>query len=363
MKNCLILALCILLVCAAVTGCARQGETPGGTVMIVTTAKANGEAGGKALSLSFDGNGYVLERQIPGNRFVYTYDLDGKLLLAQRLLGSEGKLQSQTAYTYDTEGKLVKTEGFGYDEVYTEYLTEFTYDDAGNLIRKSQYQNDELLREYRYDADGKLLESGSYIAGESRTVYTYGTDGRLQRSETTRNGEVYSGWEYTYDANGRLSVEVCFRMSDGERKQLRNFYTYDEHGRCVRYDLGGFQGEKSYEVYTYDAMGNLLSGTYHHYSGSVESYSWTYDAQGRMLSMEREGEGYEFGYAWCYDEQGNMTAMTDQGEHLTFCYTWPEELPSWLREEIAGLITGLTEQEIRSPRIYTRLWNFEERNT
>lgn len=106
----------------------------------------------------------------------------------------------------------------------------------------------------------------------------------------------------------------------------------------------------------------MLSSAYHHYTGDVSTYRWTYDQQGRMLSMRNEDYWY-VGCSWRYDQQGNMVAMTSQGEETIFCYTWPVDLPAWLQEEIAVQITGLTNLEVYTPKVYTRLWNFEERNT
>ncbi len=354
--------LVLLLIMAVCVGCTEPGEKEAKSTEIVIVSQETGETATKeaCLTLFFDGSQYRLERYAPGNRYVRTYDLEGRLLLSQRFLGE--KLQSQTAYTYDAEGKLVKTEGFGYNEVYTTYLTEFFYDAAGNLTQKCEYTNEELQFAYIYDAQGRLVEGYGYFAGVSHTVYIYGVDGKLLRSETQRDGEISGGWQYTYDQNGRLVREDQFRISNGKRIELTNSYVHDEQGRCVRYNLGGFQGEQSYEEYTYDTAGNMLSSTYHHYTGDVSTYRWSYDDQGRMLSMQN-GNTWYVGCRWNYDQQGNVTAMTNQGEEIFFHYTWPEDLPAWMKKEIAVQITGLTKLEIYTPQVYTRLWNFDKRTS
>lgn len=354
-------AILLIAALAACVGCTEPKVEDKPTEIVLVSRKTGETAAEEAcLTLFFDGSQYRLERYIPGNRFVRTYDLEGKLLLNQRFLGE--KLHSQTAYTYDAEGKLVKSEGFGYNEVYTTYLTEFFYDAAGNLSRKCEHTNEELMFEYLYDTQGRLVEGYGHLAGVSHTVYTYDDAGKLLRSETEKDGELSGGWQYTYDETGRLIREDQFRISNGKRIELTNSYIYDEQGRCVRYNLGGFQGEQSYEEYTYDAAGNMLSSAYHHYTGDVSTYRWTYDDQGRMLSMQNEDYWY-VGCSWRYDQQGNVAAMTSQGEETIFCYAWPEDLPTWLHEEIAVQIAGLTNLEVYTPRTYTRLWNFEKRNS
>lgn len=355
----MLLIIASLAACAGCVALPLEDEKPT-EIVIVSKSVGENAADEACLALFFDGSQYRLERYIPGNRFVRTYDPEGKLLLNQRFLGE--KLQSQTAYSYDADGKLVKTDGFGYDEVYTTYHTEYVYDDAGNLIQKNAYVNEELQFEYHYDNNGRLVEGYGHIAGVNHTVYTYDADGKLLYSETQRDGELSGGWQYTYDESGRLVREDQFRISNGKRIELTNSYVYDEQGRCVRYNLGGFQGEQSYEEYTYDAAGNMLSSAYHHYTGDVSTYRWTYDEQGRMLSMQNEDHWY-VGCSWRYDQQGNVAAMTSQGEETIFCYTWPEALPAWLQDEIAAQITGLTKLEVYTPEVYTRLSNFEERNT
>ena len=406
MKNAkisLVTAICMVLICTIVIGCAAalttdgaqlqqgtepepQPTTPPGTSGDLSTEPKQTEPAPTApvasanltvtvekmcktygsydaiMTLAYNEKGDLVELRKDSRSMQYTYD-DQRNLICQKTYFPEGELIAQTSYTYDAFGRLTQTEGFGYNEVYTEYLTQYTYDENGNLIHQKNYTDGELLSEFLYDAKGNLVEANSYYGGEYdlRTVYTYRADGKLQRSETERGGALYSGWEYFYDENGRPIRQERFIMSDGVRKELTNTYTYDENGRCIRYDMGGFQGEHMHETYTYDAMGNMLSSVYTGYDGSTVGYRWCYDGDGRMLSWTSETRMGTTTYTWDYDAQGNVIALTQDAAgtqmKYTFQYTWPEaELPQEVWEQITEQIAVFTGVSLYTPEIYSRLY-------
>lgn len=314
----------------------------------------------ETLALVYNEKGQLLEYQAGYRKLLYTYDEDGNMS-CRKMYNSAGEQMEQIDYTYDAQGRLVQTKGFGYAEVYTTYKTEYIYDENGNLIHKKDYQNGELFTEEVYDAAGNLLEGFSYMGGgyDSHSVYTYGEAGNLLSVETERGGEAYSGWYYFYDKDGRLVREERFLMSRGERKELTNTYTYDENGRCIRYDMGGFQGEQSYETYTYDAAGNMLSSEYHHYqeSGST-GYYWTYDEEGRITSWKSTNRQGTTTYTWEYDEQGNVGKFAQDTMTYSFSYTWPEaQLPQAAWEEIFHRIAAFTGLSVYDPETYARIYD------
>lgn len=405
LKGILVTLVCMVLLCAIVTGCTAAGSTggqqnlendpsttqpstppvtsPSTTVgtepadpqptepeepngILITVEKEDNvyDSVNETMKLVFDDNGNLVEYWVGIRKLVYTYDDRGNML-SKSIYYQSGELNSQTNYTYDEAGRLVKTEGFGYAEVYTTYMSEFFYDDAGNLIREKAYENGELWKEEVYDANGNILEGFSYMGGgyDFHSVYTYDEAGKLQSIRTDRSGEPRSGGDYFYDEAGRLIREEIFQISNGERKELVNTYTYDENGRCIRYDIGGYQGEQSYETYTYDDAGRMLSSEYHHYqeSGNAGNY-WTYDEAGRITSWTSTNRQGTTVYTWEYDEQGNACKHTQDTAGTDFVYsfhyTWPEEtLPQEAWDMIRLLMDQFSLVSVYTPEVYARIYD------
>lgn len=403
-KNCVATIISLTLICAMVAGCVAASPTDGqqnsNTVLPTTTPTTSpSTAAGtqptataptqpaqpddpnrhtvtvlkedktygyydETMALVYNEKGQLLEYQARYRKIVYTYDEDGKVS-CRKMYNSAGELTEQFDYTYDGQGRLAQSEGFGYAEVYTRYRNEYIYDENGNLIHEKSYQNGELFAEKRYDANGNLLEGGTYYGGgyDTHSVYTYDDAGKLLQVYTEQGGEPSGGCDYFYDANGRLIREERYLISKGVRKELTNTYTYDENGRCVRYDMGGYQGEQSYETYTYDAAGNMLSSEYHHYEESGNTgYYWTYDDAGRITSWTSTNRQGTTTYTWTYDDQGNVVALSQAMASITnkfaFSYSWPEvELSQQVWEELAARIAAFTGVAVYTPETYARIYD------
>ena len=269
----------------------------------------------------------------------------------------------QTNYTYDADGRLIQTDGFNYSSagVNTPYVVQYSYDSNGNLIGEKVYRYGELTEEHTYDASGNLIEIRDVQYGR-RKIFTYTAEGKLKSEYTELYGEPQSGSEYFYDANGRLIRVERYTIYSGKRKELAHSFTYDENGRCIRFDIGSFQGEQSYETYTYDAAGRMLSSEYHDYDGRDTGYYWTYDEAGRMTSwtsINRQGTTI---FTWTYDEDGMVTVLTKEptafGGPCTFVYTWPEtELPQTVWETVVERIAAFTGVSVYTPERYARIYN------
>lgn len=359
-KISIIAAVCMVLICAIVVGCAAAGPNVRYTITVQKKDMMLKDADAETMVLSYDGSGYQLERQFGAYTVRRTYDEKGNVLSYKKYISASEELTEETDYFYNRAGQLIRAEGFGCGDwdVRVDYLREYSYDDAGNMTHEQTYQDGELFEEYYYDAIGNLTEEFRYYGGgyDIHTVYTYTEDGKLLSNYTERGGELYSGWDYFYDESGRIVREERFTISDGVRKELTNTYTYDENGRCVRYDMGGFQGECSYEIYSYDAAGNMLSSMYTDREGETTGYRWTYDAQGRMLSMESVSKGYNFKHTWTYDAQGNVETMSGQGNRYTFSYSLAEvTMPQKMQEEIRRYFAGFTGLSVYTPDNYSRL--------
>lgn len=393
-------ALCVVLICAVVAGCVAAGPanvqshppvttptsisttapTPSATTppttgstqptdptvrYTVTVEKTDETIGvqSETMILAFNERGELLEYWSGNIKILYTYDSQGRIL-SENAYYLSGELVEQTNYTYDADGRLIQMDGFDYSSagVNIPYVVQYCYDSNGNLIEEQIYQSGELSGGHIYDANGNLIEV--YWAGDlQHEWYTYTAEGKLKSKYTELYGEPQSGSEYFYDANGRLIRVERFIMSRDVRKELTNTFTYDENGRCIRYDMGGFQGEQSYETYTYDAAGRMLSSEYHHYeeSGST-GYYWTYDEEGRITSWKSTHRQDTYLFTWTYDDDGMVTVLTKEptafGGPCTFVYTWPEtELPQTVWETVVERIAAFTGVSVYTPERYARIYN------
>lgn len=314
------------------------------------------------MILVFNDRGDLLEYWNGNVKILYTYDSQGRIL-SENAYYLSGELVEQTNYTYDADGRLIQTDGFNYSPagVNTPYVVQYSYDSNGNLTGAYLYEHGELSGGYLYDENGNLTEV--YWAGDlQHEWYTYTAEGKLKSEYTELFGEPKSGSEYFYDDSGRLIRVERFTIYSGKRKELTNTFTYDENGRCIRYDMGGFQGEQSYETYTYDAAGNMLSSEYHDYDGRDTGYYWTYDEEGRITSWKSTHRQGTYLFTWTYDDDGMVTALTKEpaafGGPCTFVYTWPEtELPQTVWETVVERIAAFTGVSVYTPERYARIYN------
>ena len=305
---------------------------------------------GNTTHFVYDDNGNVLSQTDPlGNTVTNAYDADGRLSSKTDAMGNV------TNYTYDkfgsigtitdAEGNAVKNE---YDSVGqllsvnamgTDLLT-FTYNKKGLL----ETQTDALgnTETYTYDKDNNISSITDNIGKFMN--FTYDSDGNVL-SMTNGTGTVT---EFTYDANGNCASKKLTYTMDGEKKEITEFYQYDEYGNLVQVtDSDGNITTNEYNEidkisasidsngkktsYTYDKRGNLTKVTYP--DGTSESF--TYDKEdnnitatdrlGRKFTMEYDKAGnlakktypnntfetYE------YNANGNLTAQTSASGSVT----------------------------------------------
>ena len=234
----------------------------------------------------------------------YTYDAVGNVLTVTDRNGTITReydaLNRITKYT-DTFGKVIQYE----------------YDAAGNLV-KMIYPDDTAVL-YAYDANNALSTVTDW-AGRV-TAYTYDANGKVtgvtkpdgsitttvydskQRItstvEKTSADAIITGFEYTYDALGRIFVEKHLA------KTVKLCYTYDSLSRVTKRTVTDLNDVTlSEETFSYDAAGNLVGG-------STET-GFVYDTNNRLISIDGE--------AVSYDADGNMLSMTPDGEETAFEY-------------------------------------------
>ena len=399
-KNSITAAICMVLICAMTAGCTAtmptsgQNDSPATTLTTtppststtaptapeptvtqptqpvdpaacytVTVEKKDETHGVENATLIFVFNerGDLLEYRTDSLKFLYTYDSQGRII-SENAYYLSGELVEQTNYTYDTDGRLIQMDGFDYSSagVNIPYVVQYCYDSNGNLIEEQIYQSGELSGVHIYDENGNLTEK--YWAGDlQHEWYTYTAEGKLQSVYTELYGEPYSGCDYFYDENGNLIREERFIIYSDKRKEWANTYTYDENGRCIRYDMGSYKSEPSYQTYTYDAAGNMISCEYPSRDGRMTGYFWTYDEAGRMTSVKFNSQQGPPSYIWDYDAKGMIYKLTRTmpGADLiySFHYTWPEaELTQHALEEIASRIAKFAGVSGYAPERHARIY-------
>lgn len=278
----IIAAICMVLVCAIVTGCVATGpnakEEPEAkqTVYLPATYKYAGE-----YKISNRETGHLsIERQ-------YSYDEAGRCIRCEEAIESEerGHLENTYQFAYDEKGNLIseslhqKGQKGGREwEGGSTYTLHYTYDKYGRaeqceleamsadneLLRNATYRfaydaqgnletltvNDETWYYYSYDEQGKMIaETYCHLLPESdpnadtykylnfQTVYQRNTQGKV--------ASVYSQYAYSVENVGADGLDQL------EFKFNANSYTfhYDEGGNLIRYNLsaGTEVGQQKYD--------------------------------------------------------------------------------------------------------------------
>lgn len=177
-------------------------------------------------------NPFTMQQYIPkdfqsGMDYMLYYDESGKI---SQIGGQHGYY----TYTpnYDQAGKI-SSMTVQFDE--SARLIQYTYDDADRLIRVeiagSTLLSSNYLIEYTYDADGNL----------TRSVQTYRATDPYDPTHTKVYVSCQKIIEYSYDNHNVLQEAVYIekRFQNGATLETQDKYTfsYDKHGRMVRYDI------------------------------------------------------------------------------------------------------------------------------
>ena len=116
------------------------------------------------------------------------------------------------------------------------------------------------------------------------------------------SGTVIVGYEYSYDALGRILSEIHLA------KNIKYDYTYDSLSHVTKRILTNLSDNTtSEEVYAYDNAGNITSCTV-----SNGANTFVYDQNNRLISYN--------GQAVTYDMDGNMLSATLNGAQMSFVY-------------------------------------------
>ena len=289
-KISLIAAICMVIVCALVAGCATagpaNGETPTTDPVTPTTTQPSDptqpEKTTKLITLLVrsvsDTDGTTYYREI-----VPHYDDQWNL----------------TGYTYDF-GATTNTER--YLEVDAKGRRVVVYDERNTMVE-----------EHFFREDGKIIAYKSY-----------------------NGNRLYNHEQYTYDDAGRLLELVISqydRDSDADNYENRIFrYEYDENGNFLTYTHfsqriydGEVSSENLYWVYRYlyDDRGLLVRRDYYQSGTQLQHYiTYTYDPENRTVTENEydERDQLEKTKTTCYDAEGKAVTITEQksvGNYVT----------------------------------------------
>ncbi len=260
---------------------------------------------------TYDAAGRMTGTTVNSDSTTYAYNAGGQLTSAT---DSQGTVTRE----YDAAGRLTRcTDTYG-------RILRYEYDAAGNLTRLTYPDNTSVT--YAYDANNALTKVTDWAGRE--TTYAYDVNGRLTYSrkpdcstvttvyddagrvistvDKMPSGEVISGFEYTYDASGKI---ICEKLLTNGSSMC---YTYDNLNRLIKRTLKSAEGALlNEESYSYDAAGNMTD---------APDSCFVYDANNRLTVFK--GSSLE------YDLEGNMLAAPVVGGSGRLCYDGSNRLIS-----------------------------------
>lgn len=261
-----------------------------------------------------------------GTSFTFSYDVMGNVTSTTQS-GGGSSISIQTGYTYDELGRLLNViNGEGTT------VAAYSYDTNGNT---TTYHNaNPVNRTRQYDALNRLVTETDELGYthnaqyNSRDVLTQWTDGNNATTTYTRNGldqitqrqsPDTGTTTYTYDEAGNL---ITATLSDGSTIS----HNYDAINRLTSITLP----DSITESYHYDegsqGIGHLTSAT----AGNV-TQNWQYNEAGQLLSQSQQqtllqpkvGSEQDFTdtVSYTYDNQGQLSELYyPQGLTIHYSY-------------------------------------------
>lgn len=278
------------------TGTTNYGYTAVGTngalkISSVTSPYTNG-----TISLTYDADGRLSDRTIPGGNETFGYDTINRLNshvtpLGSFTLGYLGESDQLTSQSV-TNGSVTVSTGWGYDT-------------NTNDRRLISITNSGVTRSYTM----------SYLNGTTQNPYD------IQKiTDTAATGHPWAtqSRNYTYDLIDRL-------LTASSTTPGNDTYAYDKLDNATTYNIPGTSTSPTYngfnqihtwgtKTYAYDANGNLTSGD------GVKTYK--YDAENRLIEIDYIGTSNKS--VFMYDGIGHRIsdAETVSGTTTTTYYLW-----------------------------------------
>lgn len=209
-------------------------------------------------------------------------------------------------YQYDKSGNMTQAkETSSFTRLY-----KYKYDKNNNLTKREFYLDGELIvtGQWTYDKNGRLTleDSDSYLEHFTKKTKYDSKDRVVSTSyvslDKEDNFELSGSTDYTYDKNDRLTKMV--NVDDGET--LTTTYKYNTYGLCTSETTVDDEGiQVSKRTYTYDKYGNMTKDvdvvTNSDDGTSVTTTTTqTFDKNGHMLTKKivtgKVTEAYEYKY-------------------------------------------------------------------
>ncbi len=213
-----------------------------------------------------------------------------------------GEIEDSTTFAYNAQGQKVQEIAYG-----SQTTTTYSYDEQGRLSEESwsRPNGQGASSKNRYNASGDLVETQHFDAAgvyDFSRIYELGYD-RKGRVIKEQKWEKYSdGSEdlmlyhvgYTYNSVDSLMVKEYY--SDNGVAGSRTEYTYDEQGRLTMEleisDIGLKEEERQKTVYHYNKAGQeVKSENFSIYEGKESlnyTHTYRYDKYGHQVWMMYE---------------------------------------------------------------------------
>ena len=208
-------------------------------------------------------------RSTTGEATDYTYDALGNRLTANH--SRDGVPRRSYRWVYDGLGRVLSE----------------TRDNIGIGITPMPTHS----INYRYDALSRLIR---YYAADGRiTNYSYDPSGNMLSSRTTRQGQLVSSTDFTYNTAGQLVSRVVTENGITNTHS----YVYDAMGNLIRETLNG----QMLREFTYDARNRMVLGV----NANGETTAYTFNALGIRVSSETTTRNVNFSH------QSNINGVLD----------------------------------------------------
>ncbi|WP_187696481.1 RHS repeat domain-containing protein [Xanthovirga aplysinae] len=183
-------------------------------------------------------NDLYLPADLRGQRLFYSKDLykyneHHDLVEHQKFSMGKDKAEvlENTHYLYDSEGRILKAETINFADPSDCSVEFFEYDKNGKLIHyKTDYGFEAA---YSYDENGKLRK-------------------QLFRTEIDRVSQ-----KFFYDSRGNMIEFQKQGKQMKEREEVRNYRTFDDHHRVVKYKSEKRNGEEEICHFFYSPEGKI----------------------------------------------------------------------------------------------------------
>jgi RHS repeat-associated protein len=273
-----------------------------------------------------NGIGRLTSTSHPGGSTQYTYDPQGRLLTA---------IQKVTAATGANTAQISKTVGYGYDAAGN--ITRITYPSgrvltiaySGGkpttlaLAKDASSTATELLSQIQFSPFGAATSwQWQYATGPQAATRIYDTAGRLVRYQLGRFVR-----DVSYDAGDRITGTTHYDLTTGTASAaataLDQSFAYDELDR-----LTGVTTAAASWAIGYDANGNRTGVTL---NGNSSSYT-TAATSNRLDSISNPARSLAYdnagnttsdtgnAYASTYDLTGRLVTLTKAGVTTTYSY-------------------------------------------